>query len=163
VILTNWSEIMARERGVEGLEGETHSPSPRCSSGWHGRAVPARPARGYLGKSSPSTHQEHHTLALPSASTHEAQAPEQAQQTPARQSTASGVLGGGRSRGERPPRSPRRGGGRRFHLVEMEEGAEESILPKVAAAKTTGVGRRGQVAAAVIQLSQESSRGERGE
>jgi hypothetical protein len=44
----------------------------------------------------------------------------------------------------------------------MEEGAKESISPKVAAAKTTGVGRRGQAAAA-IQLSPESSREKRGE
>jgi hypothetical protein len=133
-------------REVEDLrgEGDAHQ-SPRCSSGWHGRAVPARPAKGCLGKSSPSTHREHHTLALPPVSTHETQAPEQAQQAPqalAQRGTASGVLGGGRSWGETPPRSPQRGGGRWFHLVEMKEGAEESISPKVAAAKTTGEARR---------------------
>jgi hypothetical protein len=45
----------------------------------------------------------------------------------------------------------------------MEEGAKETISPKVAAAKTTGVGRRGQAAAVAIQLLPESSREERGE
>jgi hypothetical protein len=30
-----------------------------CSSGWHGRAVPARPARGCLGKSSPERQRWH--------------------------------------------------------------------------------------------------------
>jgi hypothetical protein len=127
---------------------------------WQGSACAASPR--LPGKVFTKLHREHHTLTLPPANTREAQAPEQAQQAPARRGTASGVLGGGRSRGERPPRSPRRGGGRRFHLVEMEEGAEKSISPKVAAAKTTGVGRRGQAAAAAIQLSPES-RGEREE
>jgi hypothetical protein len=41
-----------RSRGWRG-GGEAHQ-SPRCSSRWHGRAVPARPARGCLGKTSPS-------------------------------------------------------------------------------------------------------------
>jgi hypothetical protein len=140
-------------RGVEDWRGEgvlTNRPGARLD----GMAGPARPARGCLGKSSPSPHWEHHTLMLPPASTHEAQAPEQAQQAPARRGTASRVLGDGRSRGERPPRSPRRGGGWRFHLVEMEEGAEESISPKVAMAEATGVGRRGQAVAAAIQCRQ---------
>jgi hypothetical protein len=41
-------------------------------------------------------------------------------------------------------RSPRRGGGQRIYLVEMEEGAEESSSPKVAAAELAGVGRNRQ-------------------
>jgi hypothetical protein len=45
----------------------------------------------------------------------------------------------------------------------MEEGAEKSISPKVAAAKTTGVGRRGQAAAAAIQCRQRVEERERGE
>jgi hypothetical protein len=42
------SKRSRRWRGEE----EAHQ-TPRCSSGWHGRAVPARPARGCLGRSSP--------------------------------------------------------------------------------------------------------------
>jgi hypothetical protein len=38
---------------------KSHSPSPRCSSGWHGRVVPARPARGCLGKSSLERQRRH--------------------------------------------------------------------------------------------------------
>jgi hypothetical protein len=41
------------------LEHAHHSP--RCMSGRHGGAVPARPARGYPGKTSPQHHREHHT------------------------------------------------------------------------------------------------------
>jgi hypothetical protein len=37
-------------------------------------------------------------------------------------------------------------------LVELVEGAEESILPKVAAAEATGVGRRSQAAVAAIRV-----------
>jgi hypothetical protein len=48
-------------------------------------------------------------------------------------------------------------------LEEMKEGAEVSISPKVAAAKTTGVGRSDRAATAAILISPESSRGERGE
>jgi hypothetical protein len=38
-------------------------------------------------------------------------------------------------------------------LVEIEEDAEESILPKVALAELAGVSRRGQATAAVIQIA----------
>jgi hypothetical protein len=34
-------------------------------------------------------------------------------------------------------------------LVEMDEGAEERILPKVATTETSGVGGRGQAVAAI--------------
>jgi hypothetical protein len=56
------------KRVVERRRRSAHQP-PRCSSGWHGRAEPARPARGCLGKSSPSPHREHHNLTLQPAST----------------------------------------------------------------------------------------------
>jgi hypothetical protein len=39
--------------------------------------------------------------------------------------------------------------------VELVEGAEESILPKVAAAMATGVSRRSQAAAAAIRVTRE--------
>jgi hypothetical protein len=99
-------------------------------------------------------HREHHTLALPPAFTHEAQTLEQAQQAPARRGTASEVFRGGRSREERSTRSPRRGGSRGFRLVEMVEGAEASVSPKVATTETSGVGRRSQAAAAAIRCRQ---------
>jgi hypothetical protein len=38
-------------------------------------------------------------------------------------------------------------------LVEIEEGVEESILPKVALAELTGVGRNGQATATAIQIA----------
>jgi hypothetical protein len=56
--------------------------------------------------------------------------------------------------------SPRRGGGRRSDLVEVEEGARASISPKVATAMATRVGRRGQATAAAIQSPARSRRGE---
>jgi hypothetical protein len=65
---------MVRDHGqwekqkVERRRRSAHQ-SPRCSSGWHGRARPARPARGCLGKSSLSPHREHHTLTLQPVST----------------------------------------------------------------------------------------------
>jgi hypothetical protein len=40
-------------------------------------------------------------------------------------------------------------------LVEIEEDAEESILPKVALAELAGVGRNGQATAAAIQIARE--------
>jgi hypothetical protein len=86
----------------------------------------------------------------------------QAQQAPAQRGTTSGVLGGGRSRGGKPPRSPRRGSPRIFQLEEFVEEVEAIVLPQAATTKITGDGRRDQAAAA-IQLSPESSRGERGE
>jgi hypothetical protein len=95
----------------------------------------------------------------------ETQAPEQAQvaqQAPAWRGTASGVLGDGRSQGKRSPRSPRTGGGRRFHLVELVGGAGASDSPKVVTAMATGVGQRGQTTAAVIQIARGFDKRERG-
>jgi hypothetical protein len=92
-------------------------------------------------------------LALPPASTSGVQAlehPQRAQQVPeARRHIR--VLGGGRSQAGRPPRSPRGGSRRRFYLVELVEGAEASVSPKVATAEATGAGRRGQVAVVAIR------------
>jgi hypothetical protein len=47
-------------------------------------------------------------------------------------------------------------------LVELVEGAEESISPKVPAAVATGVGRRSQAAAAAIRVAREIEGRERG-
>jgi hypothetical protein len=48
-------------------------------------------------------------------------------------------------------------------LVEIEEDAEESILPKVAVAELAGVGRSGQVTAVAIQIARGIDGRERGE
>jgi hypothetical protein len=144
---------MASNRGQRregrGRGEEPHSPDAQVHTwpAWRGSARAADQARPR--EVFTELHREHHTLALPPAFTHEAQTLEQAQQAPARRGTASEVFGGGRSREERLTRSPRRGGGRRFRLVEMVEGAEASVSPKVATAETTGVGRRSQAAAAI--------------
>jgi hypothetical protein len=47
--------------------------------------------------------------------------------------------------------------------VEVEEGVEGSVLPRVATAKIAGIGRNGQVAAAANQVARgsEEKRGER--
>jgi hypothetical protein len=92
------------------------------------------------------------------ASSHQAQAPELAQQAPARRGTAAGVLNGDRSRGRGPIRSPQEGSGRRNHLVELVEGAMASDSPEVATVMATGDGRSGQVTAAVIQIASELER-----
>jgi hypothetical protein len=151
-----------RREGI-GRGEEPHSLDAQVHTwpAWRGSARAADQARPR--EVFTELHQEHHILALSPAFTHEAQALELAQQAPARRGTASEVFGGGRSREERSTRSPRRGGGRRFCLVEMIEGAEASVSAKVAAAETTGVGRRSQVAAAAIRHRQRYSRGERGE
>jgi hypothetical protein len=47
--------------------------------------------------------------------------------------------------------------------VELVEGLEESISPKVAAAEVTGVGRGSQAVAAAIRVAGCESRGERSE
>jgi hypothetical protein len=52
--------------------------------------------------------------------------------------------------------SPRRGGGRRNYLVEVGEGTEASISPKVATVEVAGVGRNGQATAAVKQIARGS-------
>jgi hypothetical protein len=53
-------------------------------------------------------------------------------------------------------RSPRRGGGRRNGLVEIEEGTGASISPKVAMVEVAGVGRNGRAMAAVNQIARGS-------
>jgi hypothetical protein len=63
------------------------------------------------------------------------------------------AIGGGRFQGGTPSRSPRRGGGRQFHLVELVGGAGASDSPKVATAMVAGVGRNGQAMAAAIQIT----------
>jgi hypothetical protein len=55
-----------------------------------------------------------------------------------------------RSRGERSPRSPRRGGDRRNRLVEVKEGTAASILPKEAPARVIGAGWNRRATTAVI-------------
>jgi hypothetical protein len=149
---------MASNRGQRregrGRGEEPHSPDAQVHTwpAWRGSARAADQARPR--EVFTELHREHHTLALPPAFTHEAQTLEQAQQAPAQRGTASEVFRGGRSREERSTRSPRRGGDRRFRLVEMVEGAEASVSPKVATAETTGVGQRSQAAAAVIRCRQ---------
>jgi hypothetical protein len=49
--------------------------------------------------------------------------------------------------------SPRRRGGQRNYLVEVEEGTEASVSPKVATAEVTGVGRGRQATAVAIQIA----------
>jgi hypothetical protein len=105
-----------------GVEEEVTHQSPRCSSGWHGRAGPARPARGCLGTSSPGCSGEISCNASTrgcSASTREE----------ARRGIKLEAIGGGRSRGVESPRSPRGGGARWFHLVELVEGAGAHVSP----------------------------------
>jgi hypothetical protein len=85
VSLTHWSWPDGprpwperREWGRE--EVGTHSPTPRRMPGWHGGAVPARPARGYPGMSSPSTPGAPHLSASTDVHTHTSQPPVVAQQ-----------------------------------------------------------------------------------
>jgi hypothetical protein len=75
-----------------------------------------------------------------------------------RRGIAVGVPGVSRSRGERSPRSPRRGGGRRNCLVEVKEGAAASIFPKEASARIIGAGRNRRETTAAMQ-SPEGRRG----
>jgi hypothetical protein len=58
--------------------------------------------------------------------------------------------------------SPRRGGGWQNHLVEMEEGSEESNSPKVAVAELAGVGRDRQATARRLGFAREELESERG-
>jgi hypothetical protein len=62
----------------------------------------------------------------------------------------------------RTTRSPRGGGARRFHPVEMVEGARAHVSPKVATTEVTGAGRRGKAAAAANQSRQWDRGGEKG-
>jgi hypothetical protein len=71
------------------------------------------------------------------------------------------MLGGDRSWGEGPIRSPQVESGRRNLLVELVEGAAASILPKVASALVAGIGRNGQATAAAIQSPEGERRGGR--
>jgi hypothetical protein len=60
---------MAGDKKVGKDEGSTHQ-TPRRMPGQHGGAVPARPARSYLGKSSPSTPGAPHLGASTGVHTH---------------------------------------------------------------------------------------------
>jgi hypothetical protein len=154
LFLTNWSESVARERGQRKKRKITLTRRPGAYLAGMARQCPrGRPgaAEGRLHRDAPGAPH----LALPPAKARVAQALEHAQhaqQSPAAKHLIS-ELGGGRSRGGRPPRSPRGGSGRRFHSVELVGGAEASISPKVAMAEATGVGRRGQATAAAIQIA----------
>jgi hypothetical protein len=60
-------------------------------------------------------------------------------------------------------RSPRRGSGRRIYSVEKEEGAEGSILPKLAVAESAEGSRNRQATARRLGLRRSQSAGKRGE
>jgi hypothetical protein len=66
------------------------------------------------------------------------------------------------SRVRSSPGSPRRRGGRQNHLVEMEEGSEESNSPKVGATELAGVGRDRQATAGRLGFAREDLGSERG-
>jgi hypothetical protein len=68
------------------------------------------------------------------------------------------VAEGVKSRAGSSHGSPRRGGGQRNYLVEVEEGAAASISPKVATAKVTGAGRNRQATAAANQIARGTTR-----
>jgi hypothetical protein len=75
------------------------------------------------------------------ASSHLVQAPEPAHQAPDRWETAAEVLGGDRSWGEGPIRSPQVESGRRNYLVELVEEAAASVSPMVATAEAIRIAR----------------------
>jgi hypothetical protein len=135
--------------------------APRCSSGWHGGVVPARLARGCPRESSPRHHQEHRTTGVYTHTWISSEKHHRHHREPARcrdQRRQRGDFRAGSSSG-----SPRRGGGRRNLLVEMEEGSEESNSPKVAAAELARVGRDRQAMARATRVRQRGTRGrERG-
>jgi hypothetical protein len=155
---------MARDHGRRREERDrrkknTHR-TPRCLSRRHGGAVPARPARGYPRESSPRHHQEHRTRRFHRhAHTYHDNLGE-APQAPGR--SRRGVEFSGdreaNSRARSSHGSSRRGGGRRNHLVEIEEGAEESSLPKVAAAELAGVGLNRQATTGRLGFAGELER-----
>jgi hypothetical protein len=130
---------MAREKRVGQRGRRRYSPTPRRSSGRHGGAVPAWPARGYQGKTSLGHHGEHHTTGV---HTHTVISSKKHRR---HQGAADEVAGSVASEGDFPsgiqPGSSRRGDIQQIHLVEMKEGVKESNSPKVAAAELAGVGR----------------------
>jgi hypothetical protein len=73
----------------------------------------------------------------------------------ARRSTRSEANGGGGSRKETPPRSPRRGRVHDFQLEALEEEVEGSILPMVVTTMVAGDGRNGRATAEAIQIASE--------
>jgi hypothetical protein len=115
-----WPE--KRKRGREEEEHTHHTP--RRMSGRHGGAVPARPARDYLGRTSPRHHRRStHTLGQPQART----------ARPVRRSGEVWVWRRQepeRSRAEIEPRSRWRGTGFQIHSVEEEEGRGEHLMIK---------------------------------
>jgi hypothetical protein len=124
--------------------------------------VPARPARGYPRESSPRHHREHctrHFHRHAHTHTHHDHL-EEALQAPGR--SRRGVEFSddreANSRARSSHGSSRRGGGRRNHLVEIEEGAEENSSPKVAAAELTGVGLNRQAMAGRLGFAGELER-----
>jgi hypothetical protein len=138
-----------KSRGYRGNKKLTRRPGARLG-GMAGQCLRGQPEAVWGG-----LHQD------APASSHQAQAPELAQQAPAQWGTAAGVLSGNRSWGEGPIRSPQVGSGRRNHLVELVAGAVASDSPKVATAIATGDGRSGRAMAAANQIARGTTR-ERG-
>jgi hypothetical protein len=130
--MARWPVTMAGEERREVEEEEHAHHTPRRMSRWHGRAVPARPARGYPGKTSPQHHREHRTRCFhrrctptwTTASMHIKHREE------IRWGVSSEATGAGENLSGERPRSHRRGEEFQIHLVEEEEGRGAHHMPK---------------------------------
>jgi hypothetical protein len=154
--MARWPVTMAGEerRGVEEEEHAHHTP--RRMSGRHGGAVPAWPARGYPGRTSP----QHHwrcTHTWITASMHSKHSEE------IQRGVSSKAIGAGEIQsGDRPPISSERrgvpnplgGGGR---------GPRGTSYAQVSAAEVTGGGQDLQATAAATSVAGGAREKERGE
>jgi hypothetical protein len=96
LIMARWPVTEAREEKAEEEEEKHTHQTPRRMPGRHGGAVPTRPARGYLGMTSPSTPGAPHLGASTGVHTHHKH---QGSHSKHQERTQRGIgLGGDRSR-----------------------------------------------------------------
>jgi hypothetical protein len=130
---------------------------PGRMSGWHGGAVPARPARDYPGRTS-SQHHRRCTHTWTTASTHNKHNEE------IKRGVSSEAIGAGEIlSGDRPPISSERRGVPN-PLGRGGRGSRGASYARVSVAEVTGVGRDLQAMAAATSFAggaREKKRGER--
>jgi hypothetical protein len=158
--------LMASDRGRrrEGRRGRggTHQ-SPRRMPGRHGGAVPARPTRGYLARTSPCSNREHRTSGTSTSVAHTPWPPRRRTTSTVRRTTAKSSLeaiGSGGAWARNGKGSPRRSGVCQIHLVEGVEAIGAHHLPQVTATEVAGESRNRRATAEAIRV-RERVRGER--
>jgi hypothetical protein len=140
--MARWPVTEAREERAEEKEEKHTHQMPRCMPGRHGGAVPARPARGYLGMSSPSTPGAPHLDASTRVHTHTTTTKgcTTSSRRELNEASSSEATRVGGTREETRHGFPRRGSACQIQLEEGVEDAEAQRFSQVAVAEFAGGG-----------------------